>query len=547
MNSSNKIRDFAFYFVIAGIIARVVFFVINLFVGGNNVDEAMIAANGASLAENMTDISGEKLPVYFDTWIVGGQSPFPTYIVALFVKIFGYSLFSVRLPSLIISIISLCFAYLFSKEAFGKDKKMPVIFCALCAFSPWLIYTGIYTMDCNYLGHLIIIAFYFIAKAINTAKTRFYVLAMLFFSLCFYSYIASILLIPFLLASLYIILLVKKNISIKNTVISVISAVLFSLVFIIWGLVVLKVIPRFELFGFSFYDMPGYERGSDVVFAFSGIGAIIKNIITNWLSVFVLMLMPDYNSSMALGTNIFQYGNLLSGIFAALGLVKLAFMLKNCNKSYTFITKALSLSSLTAILVYCGLVSNACNGTLYRYGILTYMLILPEAVGMCEFVNILSKIDYKKIVAFYSLCSLITTSIIFGFCYVPQMDSSSEVSKIISLYGDYFYDCLDFAEENGYESIVVSKDPYDFSSYVYTKLYYSGEKELYTTSEELEMDSMGNTIVPITKDNCVSYVKPENIGYCDNDFIIVYTENLDNSLKPGYNTKAFGYFTVIYK
>ena len=52
-----------------------------------NIDEAMTVLNANSLAKSGTDILGEKLPIYFDTWLHGGQSPFATYLVAIMIKL----------------------------------------------------------------------------------------------------------------------------------------------------------------------------------------------------------------------------------------------------------------------------------------------------------------------------------------------------------------------------------------------------------------------------------------------------------------------------
>ena len=54
-----------------------------------HIDEAMTILNANSLAKSGTDILGERLPIYFDTWLHGGQSPFATYLVALMINQFG--------------------------------------------------------------------------------------------------------------------------------------------------------------------------------------------------------------------------------------------------------------------------------------------------------------------------------------------------------------------------------------------------------------------------------------------------------------------------
>ena len=69
--------------ILISVAVHIAFFVWNLLIGGVYVDEAMTVLNARSLVENQTDIMGEQLPVYFDTWLHGGQSPAATYCVAL--------------------------------------------------------------------------------------------------------------------------------------------------------------------------------------------------------------------------------------------------------------------------------------------------------------------------------------------------------------------------------------------------------------------------------------------------------------------------------
>lgn len=216
----------------------------------------MAILNARSIAENGTDILGERLPVYFDTWLYGGQSPFATYVLALFFKAFGYSLFTARLPMLLFSIAGLAAYHGFLKEVFPNNIKLAEVSFIILAFSPWHIAHATYVLDCNFMPHIFIMGLCFLAKGVNSGKAGHYILSMIFFGLCFYCYIASVLIVPPFLLIIYIILLAKKKISFKNTAVSVISIFLTALAFILFGLVYFGVIKEFTLFGFSFSQMP---------------------------------------------------------------------------------------------------------------------------------------------------------------------------------------------------------------------------------------------------------------------------------------------------
>ena len=71
----------------------------------------MTAINANAIAETGKDIYGTSFPVYLEAWRVFGQSVFLMYCIAICIKIFGISLIAVRLPMLLISIISLFVFY----------------------------------------------------------------------------------------------------------------------------------------------------------------------------------------------------------------------------------------------------------------------------------------------------------------------------------------------------------------------------------------------------------------------------------------------------
>ena len=79
-----------------------------------NSDEAMTAVNAKSLADTGLDNNGIRNPVYLLGW--GGQSVVLVYLMALCIKIFGYSIFAIRLPMLLISLIAIFVFYDFVKS-----------------------------------------------------------------------------------------------------------------------------------------------------------------------------------------------------------------------------------------------------------------------------------------------------------------------------------------------------------------------------------------------------------------------------------------------
>ena len=536
---------------ISGIALRIIFFIANLIIGGHNCDEVMTSLNAFSLADRLTDINGERLPVYFDTWAIGGQSPFATYLTALSAKVFGNNLFAVRLPALIFSILGFIALYFFAKEVFNDDKYRFAL-VGLGAVSPWMIFSGAYLLDCNYLGHILMFAMLFFLKAVKTDKTSFYITACFFFSLCFYCYIASILLIPFILIALYLALIIKKKISFKNLALSILTVTVVAVPFIVWGLVITGIIKPFTFLGFSFSDMPNYARAKDTALSSGGIVSILVAVILNLLSTFLLIVANDI-SAFSIGINLFFYGFVLSGLFIVFGLVKLFFEATRKKHTFNFYTKLTAIGSIFGIAVFCAFVDAPHLGSLYRYCILSYLLVFLETLGIVDCFSLLKKMKFEKILCIYLAVSLIVFTGVFSFKYIPQMKYPTKDAFIQESFGDKYFDCLDFAKDNGYANVILLKtNTCLLNPCAYNRYYVYGDKDYYSIEDEImgknsNKDENGNYLV--TTDGSIAYKYLKDKIRLTEDFYIIETKELDKAdfNENEYSTKNFCYWTVIYK
>jgi len=157
----------ALWILLFGFLLQIGFFIAYQLIGDVHVDEAMLLLNARSLADNGTDILGEKTPIYFDTWLYGGQSPLATYLAALFIKIFGYKLWISRLPILICSMAGLVAVKGFTRELFPKNGFLQNIILLVSAIEPWRLFQGAWTLDCAYFPYMMLFGMYFLAKAVN--------------------------------------------------------------------------------------------------------------------------------------------------------------------------------------------------------------------------------------------------------------------------------------------------------------------------------------------------------------------------------------------
>lgn len=516
-------------FLIMAVVSHIAVFVVNLIVGGLQIDETMTSLNAYALAENGTDILGNKLPVYFCTWIRGGQSPVATYLSAISVKIFGESLFAVRLPMLLTSLVGIFAFNYFAKRVFGNSKYATVLI-GLWSVSPWVIFTSGYVLDCNYLTYNLLFAFCFLPDAIEKGSAKHYVLSMLFFALGFYSYIASVLIIPITLVVMYLCLIIKKKISLTNVFISVLSLILFSAAFILFGLVSVGVLDDFALFGFTLGGMDNYSRASDLTFA-------PLEMLWNLVGSLLALSAVDYMYT-CYGQNLFQFGNLLAGVFCIIGVI---FLAKQCFKrspKLTFLQKLFSLGFFVGIVFFCSTVKNPNLDLFYRYGVLTLNLIFIEGIGITAVAELMKKLDFRKVVTGYVLTSLLVTSVAFGGLYIPGLQKPTFCS-----YADSYIECLDYIDSRHGEKIVTLTNYFQGRVSVFARYHYGNDKFVNFRDESKDITAHN----PIVKSNerlstTRDYDKSTRL---DGDFYIAEKNELENINTEGYYIVDKGEFVVL--
>lgn len=529
----------------ASVILHIVFFILGFFLRGVNADEAMTILNARSLADSACDIAGEPLPVYFDTWLYGGQSPFATYLLALFIKLFGYSLFVTRLPMFIFSIISLVFFYKLLTELFDDYK---VIFGAFvfAAFSPWQLLTCAYTLDCNFMPHFMIIAVYYLVRGVKTAKTKYFVLSMVFFGLCFYCYILSAVIVPLILLAFYLLLIIKKKISIKNSAISVLTIFTVAIPFILFGLVQLEIINEFTFLGFSFSRMPDYMRGfHDPTSEFAN----------KFFSAILLLFAPDAINLLDKDLVSVQYTNGLGGFMMLLGLICLFTQgRKKSEKQIPTLAKTIIASFFTPMLII--LLFSFNIYALYRFFFCNYILYIVIGLGVSYVSRRFKRFSFKNIISVCLCVSLVSLSL-YCFSYYDEQEKTNNSISVSSL-----CDSVEFAREHGAEQtgITIHKD--DEASCFYNErmilaLYYNNydNKENFCSISDalraLGFCSWNNfdTSVKLTNDNSYYIVDITEEEAVDDEFLIIYSEYLKKARydKNEYSVADFGLFSVLYK
>ena len=507
-----------------------------------NIDEAMTVLNANSLAKSGTDILGEKLPIYFDTWLYGGQSPFATYLVAIMIKLFGYSLFVTRVPMFVFSMLGLIAFYKFLKEVIPENETLiNTAFCLAC-ISPWHLYTSAFTLDCNFLPHIAMFGMYFLAKGINSTKSRYFVFSMLFFGLGFYCYILSAIIIPVLLAVLFLILLIKKKVSFKNTIISVITIFIVAIPFILQGLVQFGIVENLNFLGFSISKMPYYSRGSELK---------LNNILENLSEGIISLLFTDIYSFNAKGVNSFNFANSFGSVALLAGVITLILNKIRKRNDFGIFLKAVIISTLVSSAIVCSLTFYAT--ALYRYNIYNYIFIIISAYGIYSVSKLFKKPRFKEVTSLLVATSLIITTYCFAYYY------KNDVINTNTFYTSSIEECLNYNKSNKNVTLVCVDEETNINSGQITErmiidtLYHHINEKDFTDIEALLYkagyfnNNDFSSLPKFTKDNSIEFKNPKE--KIIEDYVIVYSPQLKNLKydKNQYEIIDFGSFVVLNK
>ena len=507
-----------------------------------NIDEAMTVLNANSLAKSGADILGEKLPIYFDTWLHGGQSPFATYLVAIMIKLFGYSLFVTRVPMFVFSMLGLIAFYKFLKEVIPENETLiNIAFCLAC-ISPWHLYSSAFTLDCNFLPHLAMFGMYFLAKGINSTKSKYFVFSMLFFGLGFYCYILSAIIIPVLLAVLFLILLIKKKVSFKNTIISVITIFIVAIPFILQGLVQFGIIENLNFLGFSISKMPYYSRGSELK---------LNNILENLGEGIISLLFTDIYSFNAKGVNSFNFANSFGSVALLAGVITLILNKIRKRNDFGIFLKAVIISTLVSSATVCSLTFYAT--ALYRYNIYNYIFIIISAYGIYSVSKLFKKPRFKEVTSLLVATSLIITTYCFAYYY------KNDVINTNTFYTSSIEECLNYNKSNKNVTLVCVDEETNINCGQITErmiidtLYHHINEKDFTDIEALLYkagyfnNNDFSNLPKFTKDNSIEFKNPKE--KIIEDYVIVYSPQLKNLKydKNQYEIIDFGSFVVLNK
>lgn len=174
-------------------------------------DEAAIAVDAYSLAETGRDMNNMSFwqPVFGSYGDF--KAPVLIWLATASVKVFGYSLWAIRLPVAIASVLSLLVFYLLVRQLLTFDpklqaryKSLPLLAFLLMAVSPWPLHFARIAFESSLSVLFFLLTIYLFLLGLKKNRL-FYLLAALTAALGVYSYYSLRVILPLLAVALLLI------------------------------------------------------------------------------------------------------------------------------------------------------------------------------------------------------------------------------------------------------------------------------------------------------------------------------------------------------
>ena len=434
-----------------------------------NTDEIMTIANAKSIVDTGKELSGISFPVYLQGW--GGQSVILLYLMVLSIKIFGLSLFAIRLPMLLISIISLFVFYNLVKKI-TKNTNIALIALGLLAICPWHILQSIWALDCNMFPHFLLIAIDLLYTGIETEKKWLIYTSMVFFAISLYGYGVAIYFVPLFLACVMLYLLKVKNLKIKDVLICAIIFLIVGMPIItMFAINVLGIKQSIEIGKITIPYYEGLSRTKDMVFfSPNPLEQLGNNVLSTFKVIFKQTDGAEWNAS-----EIFGATYRITMIFVIIGVIRNIKEIKNSKEK----TSSVILLFWVSISFLTGLVVNEAN--INRLNSIWYVLLILAAYGIY---TLYEKVKYKKIymagiIALYTVIFIIF-AIYFHTRYVKIVDESGCFSR-------GFYQALNYINASDKTTVLYDNIKNDGCLELYIKFNNDDTKVYKSIKEEAEL------------------------------------------------------------
>ena len=238
---------------------------------GINQDEAFAGYEAYSILHYGKDSFGYHMPVYLTAW-GSGMNVLNSYLMIPFIAVFGLKTWVIRIPQVIVAVLSLWVCYLLIKKLF--DTKMALISMFVLAVVPWHIMLARWGLESNLAPGFLLFGLYFFVLGMDNSK--YFIVSAVMYGLSLYSYATIWPFVPIMLFLQVLYALYMNRIKIeKNTVIAVLILEILALPLFLFLLVNTDRIDEIRT---PFMSIPKllYFRGGEL--SLENVGGNIKNV-----------------------------------------------------------------------------------------------------------------------------------------------------------------------------------------------------------------------------------------------------------------------------
>ncbi|MDO4981939.1 MAG: glycosyltransferase family 39 protein [Eubacteriales bacterium] len=199
-----KYRLFFYMVLAAGIFARLWQF--GIIPGDINQDEAFAGYEAYSILKYGIDTAGKHNPVYLVAW-GSGMNALESYLMMPFIALFGLKVWVIRLPQVIVGILSLPAVYALVKRT--VNERAGLLAMLMLAVCPWHIIASRWGLESNLAPGFLLFGLLYFVKALENEK--YLMLSALMYGLSLYCYATYWIYIPFIILALLIYCLITKK------------------------------------------------------------------------------------------------------------------------------------------------------------------------------------------------------------------------------------------------------------------------------------------------------------------------------------------------
>lgn len=468
---------------------------------GVHQDEAMAAVDALALLKHGTDRFGMRYPVHFTAWGNSQMSVLLSYCMIPFIRLFGFSIKTIRLPLLITSCIGLGALYLFARRIGGVRTAVPVLMLGIIC--PWHYMQSRWSIDCNMFPHVFLFGVCLLLAGLKKPLALYF--SMVFFGLCSYCYGIANYTVPLFLLGMAVYLLAIKKVKLSRILLCVLIYFGVALPEFLTMLINMMGWDSIETPFFTIPYFPESERARDILlvnFSWKAAWENLKNILSTLLGhsvdASVISIIPRFD-------NLYPFTTVFLLIGLGVSVMKLAKGKDREEKIPYAAALAWLLMALWAGITTLGVAQ-------HRIAILFYPMLVFSGIGISWCVS-RWRLLAVPIAAVYAVAALMFADVYFG--------EYAELSR--HYYYDPYVSALYFARGLDCEGYYITPDPQGVGEeqvgeiltlfcHEIDALYYQGKtnlqdgKEVLPFSERYHFQKMTEEVLEMNQDRQMAYL-----------------------------------------